>query len=600
MRSHDYLVVVMRSRDYLVVVMRSHGYLVVVMRSHGYLVVMRSHGYLVVVMRSHGYLVVVMRSHGYLVVMGSHDYLVVVMRSVVYYHSCTLFKHTLQLTCDMENTMKLVGEGNDSHCPLRLPSALARHAALTREGEALVKMVASLLSREPRNRSQPSGTSDSSEQVVRRTLEGLKGKLDLYKEVMEERQSSPSSQGGKQLSGGVKRQVSELVIQQKTSSPVQGRKEGVSVASSPLQNRKEGVSVASSPLQNRKEGVVVASSPLQNRKEGVVVASSPLQNRKEGVVVASSPLQNRKEGVMVASSPPQGRKEGVSVTSSPLHVRKDTPTAKDLLSTQVKEISAILDGKTHATLMGAKFSVSLTVPLKASFSTMVAMDLHVQVPRPLQSTSPSLLKTSDPNTVPTVTTKETLHSSKMLSESSGSPQKSSLASKFKPTLTKRHSLDSGLTSEDGSFERSQREHTPPSGKVSSLRSMFNAMSMSTPPPQPQTLTQSSRAQSIPLPQPQTLSEARAKSTPPPTRFYSPDIIPMGRSSPNHAPPRPPSPVDYNPNGDGSGLLESDCDSLSTFASSADGEREEEEVMGVEETDNDGHGQTEPKKGRSSG
>lgn len=76
-----------------------------------------------------------------------------------------------------------------------------------------------------------------------------------------------------------------------------------------------------------------------------------------------------------------------------------------------------------------------------------------------------------------------------------------------------------------------------------------------------------------------------------------------RLSPNNAaPPRPPSPLNYNPNVGGSGLLESDCDSLSTFASSADEEREEEEevVVGVEETDNDGRGQAESKKTRSVG
>ena len=499
----------------------------------------------------------------------------------------------------MENTVNAVREGADLHCSLRLPSALARHTALTREGDALVKMAGSLSSNELWSRPplKSSSSPDTSEQVIRRTLEGLKVKLDQYREVLEGRQLSPLIKS--QQPGGVKRQVTELVIQQKTSSPLQARKEGVSVASSPLQARKEGVSDASSPLQARKEGVSVASSPLQARKEGVSVASSPLQARKEGVSVASSPLQ--------------ARKEGVSLASSPLHVN---------------EVVAAVDGGFCAITTNVKFSACLTASFKACFTVMATLDFHVQVPRPLEPASPSMSSSTSVQ----METSEDVHSSKHVSLPSlrGSPQRAGVVS-FTPkgTPTKRHSLDSGFTPEGGNVDRNHREGTPPSGKVSSLRSMFNAMGMSkdqssraqstpspqpqtlshssrarsTPPPQPQTLTQSSRARSTPLLQPRTSSQSSAaQPTPPPdpaARFHSPDIIPMEQSSPNHAPPRPPSPVNYNPNGSGSGLLESDTDSLSTFASSADEEREEEEeVREVEETDNDGCGLTESKKTRS--
>ena len=476
----------------------------------------------------------------------------------------------MQLTTDMDNTIKLVKEGgNDIHGSLRLPSALARHAALAKEGEAVIKMAAGSLlvpqEQGPRQQQQqhhqPSSPSDPHEQVVRQTLEGLKVKLDLYREVMEGRQSSPlSSQGGKALAigggsvGGGKRQVAELVIQQKTSSPAQVRKEGVLTASSPLQIRKVGTSDASSPGPLRKEGVSIASSPGQVRKE---------------------------------------------------EAAKDW----DLLPMLVTEVSSSPgDVKTCASSGDATFSVCLTIPLRANFGTGAARDFPMRVPRPTLSLP---LETS-PTSKPTVTT----------TKESGAHLTKRITPVAKATLTKCYSLD--LISESGvDVERNQRESTPPTGKVSSLRCMFNAMTTnSTPSLQPQTQSQSVRAKSTPPPQPQTQSQSvRAKSTPPslpqtqsqsswdtptspPVRFHSPDIIPMERRlSPINAPPRPPSPLNYNPDVGGSGLLESDCDSLSTFASSADEEREEEEeVMAgvVEETDNDGRGQAEPKKTRSTG
>ena len=498
----------------------------------------------------------------------------------------------MQLASDMENTVKLVREGNnEAHGSLRLASAIARHAALVKEGETLIKMAAtagSLVPHEQETRShhhqqQP---SDPHKQVIRQTLEGLKAKLDLYREVVEGRQSSSSlSQGSKALPvGGGKRQVSELVIQQKTSSPGQIRKEGVSIASSPGQVRKEGVSIASSPGQVRKEGVSIASSPGQVRKGNMLVAASP---------------------------PPQVKKEEAAKGLSPMHV-----TA----------VSGV-DTKTWTSSGDAKFSVCLSVPLRASFSTLVTRDLPMRVPRP---TLLPPLETSTSEHVTTTRGGASLLTKPILLATPIGSQKAASTSVSKATLTKHYSLD--LTSESGrNVERNQRETTPPvcnqregtplSGKVSCLRSIFNAMTTnSTPSPQPQTQSRSSRAKSTPPPQTQTQS-LRAKSTPPslsqtqsqslwdtstsfPVRCSSPDIIPMVRRlSPNNAaPPRPPSPLNYNPNVGGSGLLESDCDSLSTFASSADEEREEEEevVVGVEETDNDGRGQAESKKTRSVG
>eukprot|EP00731_Ephydatia_muelleri_P020165 Em0012g990a len=262
------------------------------------------------------------------------------------------------------------------------------------------------------------------------------------------------------------------------------------------------------------------------------------------------------------------------------------------------------DVKTCASSGDARFSVCLTIPLRANFSTGAARDFPMRVPRPTLSLP---LETS-PTSKPTATTTKEggAHLTKRitLAMSIGSPQKD-VTPVAKATLTKRYSLD--LTSESGmDVERNQRESTPPSGKVSSLRCMFNAMTTnSTPSLQPQTQSQSVRAKSTPPSLPQTQSQSSWDTpTSPPVRFHSPDIIPMERRlSPINAPPRPPSPLNYNPDVGGSGLLESDCDSLSTFASSADEEREEEEEVAagvVEETDNDGRGQAEPKKTRSTG